>query len=156
VDEPGIHALTCSTGPRRGAGRFQSSRPAAIVFQSYKVLGEVMKMRILAVISLALVAGCGTSNFQGRPQSVAAAILVTTAEIAAVNAADGKRREYSPGEWSYCEVDCRFQQNLARDRIRYDHAQRHRRNEAKRLKSEFDAFVTPARAALQTSSVVIK
>lgn len=94
---------------------------------------------LLTVMLLA--AGCAGPQLNEPAQAATAEILVTTLALAADGDADGKRREYDPGEWTYCDIGCAFQRQLSRERERGAAERRDRRLKSENFDADFDAFM---------------
>ncbi len=105
----------------------------------------------LLPLTLVLLAGCAGTQVKDSAQTTTAAILVTTLALAADGEAEDKRREYRPGEWTYCDVGCKFQQQLERERLRDAIKRQQRRHESGRLQADFDAFIEELDYAGQSS-----
>jgi len=100
-----------------------------------------MRAKLLfLLVALTVAAGCAGTQIREPAPEAAAAILVTTLALIVDEDATYKRREYEPGEWTYCDVGCKFRQHLAREREATARLQRRQENE--RLRAEFDAFMT--------------
>ena len=98
------------------------------------------KLSIL-LAALLLAAGCAGPQLKESAQTTTAEILVTTLALVADHDAEDKRREYEPGEWTYCDIGCEFQRHLSRERERAAAKHRDRRRQSEVLQADFDAFM---------------
>ncbi len=114
----------------------------------------------LVVVPL-LGAGCAGTEVNDSAQVTTAAVLVTTLALLADDDSKDKRREYRPGEWTYCDISCKFQQEITRQHLHDKYAHRKRREEAADVHTEFSEFIgrleTAEHASGQpTPSVMVK
>lgn len=103
-------------------------------------------------IALVVLAGCAGTEVSETAQTAPAEVLVTTMALLADDDAEDKRREYRTGEWTYCDVGCKFQRQLDRERKRDATKRRQRRHETERLRADFDAFIAELDPAAQSSA----
>lgn len=112
------------------------------------------------LFTLVFLGGCTGTQVKESAQFAAGAIILTAVEIAkSKDERDRERRRgYKPGE-TYCDGGCKLQQQAARDRQREATRQRKRRQEARRVQAEFDAFMeeleTAEQAAVRTTQSVV-
>jgi hypothetical protein len=101
-----------------------------------------MRIKLIClIIGPLLIAGCANTDIDDSNREALATVLVTTLALAADDDASDKRREYQPGEWTYCDIGCQFQQQTTRDRQREAARERLRLQEVRRLHKEFETFM---------------
>ena len=92
-------------------------------------------------VALLLAAGCAGPQLGETSQAATAEVLLTTLALVADDDAKDKRREYKPGEWTYCDIGCEFQRQRSRERARGAAERRDRRRQSESLQAEFEAFM---------------